>query len=82
MNRLENAQKKCLRNIYGYKLSYSDLLEISGLDTLEERRKKALHKFAHKTVVNPQFEEWFPLNQNRAGRHGKSILKSLLCGDY
>ena len=64
-------KKKCLRNIYGYGLSYEEVLELSGLDTREERRRKALHKFANRAAVNPQFEHWFPLNKNRSGRHGK-----------
>ena len=81
MNRLENVQNRCLRNIYGYSLSYDELLEISGLETIEERRKKALHKFAHKAVNNPQFENWFPLNQNRTGRHGKKYVKMLAKGN-
>ena len=70
-NRLENLQKKCLRNIYGYGIKYEELLDISDLETLEERRNKALLKFANKAVANLQFKDWFPLNTNRAGRHGK-----------
>ena len=77
MNRLKNVQKKCLRNIYGYGLSYDELLELSSLDTHEDRRTKALHKFANKAAVNPQFEHWFPLNKNRSGRRGK-IYEELL----
>ena len=70
-NRLENIQKKCLRTIYGYGLSYEELLEKSNIETLENRRQKALRKFANKAANNPQFMHWFPLNKNRTGRHGK-----------
>ena len=72
-NRLETIQKKCLRSIYGYGLSYEELLEKSGLETLENRRDKALAKFANKALLNLQFEHWFPLNKNRTGRHGKTF---------
>ena len=71
INRLENIQKKCLRTIFGYGLSYEDLLKKSKLETLEERRQKALLKFANKAADNPRFMHWFPLNRNRTGRHGK-----------
>lgn len=74
-NRLENLQKKCLRNIYGYGIKYKELLDMSGLETLEERRSKALLNFANKAVTNPQFKDWFPLNTNRAGRHGKKYAE-------
>ena len=70
-NRLENIQKKCLRTIYGYGLSYEELLEKSNIETLENRRQKALRKFANKAANNPQFMHWFPLNKNRTGRHRK-----------
>ena len=45
---------------------------MSGLETMEERRKKALQKFANKALKNTQFEHWFPPNTNRTGRHGKT----------
>ena len=70
-NRLENLQKKCLRSIYGYGTIYEDLLEMANLETLEERRTKAITKFAQKALKNEQFSHWFPLNTNRSCRHGK-----------
>ena len=59
-NRLEKLQKNCLRSIYGFDKSYEDLLNESGLLTLEERRKNALGKFALKAAANKQFTNWFP----------------------
>ena len=38
--RLENLQKKTLKMIYGYHLSYDQLLEQSGLMPLQGRREK------------------------------------------
>ena len=70
-NRLETIQKKCLCCIYGYGLGYEELLDLSGLETLEARREKAILKFANKAANNPQFRHWFPTNKDRTGRHGK-----------
>ena len=80
-NRLENLQKKCLRSIYGYGLEYEDLLVMANLESLEDRRSKALLKFARKAVENPQFSHWFPLNPNRTGRHGKTYEEKFAKSD-
>ena len=53
---------------YGYGLEYDKLLEISGLETLERRREKAVLKFAQKACMNPQFMDWFPRNTNRSSQ--------------
>ena len=45
--------------------SYDDLLQESGLQSLADRKKTALINFAKKAANNPQFEHWFPLNNNR-----------------
>ena len=71
-NRLENVQKHCLRCIFGFEKTYEELLEVSGLSSLEERRKISLKKFAERAVKNDQFKGWFPLNSNRSSqRSGK-----------
>ena len=46
--RLENLQKCCLRAIYGYEKTYTELLQESELKSLEERRDIAVLKFAKK----------------------------------
>ena len=81
-NRLENIQKKCLRSIYGSQLSYAELLSRSGLDTLEDRREKAILKFAQKAASNPQFSHWFPTNTNRSSqRNGKKYEEKFAKSD-
>ena len=61
--RLENLQKTALKIIYGFSRSYQSLLEISGLETLTQRRKKAVQKFASKTLQNQRFGNlWFEEN--------------------
>ena len=61
-NDLEIVQKKCLRCIYGYKKSYSELLEESGLQPLKSRRQRAVLKFAQKASLNPIYAHWFKPN--------------------
>ena len=53
-NELEKVQKRSLRAIYGYELTYKQLLEKSELTSLKERRIKAFEKFTYKTVKNPK----------------------------
>ena len=49
---------------------------------LEERRQKAIEKFAQKTVKNPQFSHWFPTNKNRSSqRTGKTYEEKLARSD-
>ena len=68
--RLENLQKTALKIIYGFSRSYQSLLEISGLETLNQRRKKAVQKFASKTLQNHYFGNvWFEENNTRSLRH-------------
>ena len=38
------------------------------LETLEQRRKNTIRKFAGKTSQNPQYAHWFPENQNRTSQ--------------
>ena len=70
---LENIQKKCLRTIYGYKKSYNDLLEESGLQTLKDWRVKAVLRFARKTAKNPVYTHWFKPNPNLISTHNPRL---------
>ena len=45
-------------------MSYSELLEKSGLETLEIRRRRNFDKFALKTEKNQRYKHWFPRNTN------------------
>ena len=57
---LERVQTRALKNIYGHVYSKRQLLEISGLESLGDRREKASLKFAQKLANNPRFSGWFP----------------------
>ena len=74
-NDLEIVQKKCLCCIYGYKKSYDELLQESGLLRLKERREIAVLKFAKKTSASPIYSHWFPNNPNPPPKEDLSYTK-------
>ena len=51
--KLENIKKRCLRSIYGYEKTYAELLTESNLESLEDRRDKAILEFAIKAAKKP-----------------------------
>ena len=72
---LKKQQHNALKNIYGYVYSGKKLLELSGVDTLEERRKRAAERFARKTSESPRFVGWFPKRKQKK----KPSQSGLLC---
>ena len=60
---IERQQFFALKNIYGFAYSNRQLLELSGIDTLQQRRKAAVLKFAQKTAANKRFTEWFTMRK-------------------
>ena len=60
-NEIEKLQKNALKMIFGYDYSYTDLLEMSNLTTLHERRDRLFDKFSCKLRDNPRFRSiWLP----------------------
>ena len=59
-NKLEWVQKRCLRAIYGYDHTYKELLLLSGLASLKDRRTIAFEKFATNISKNRKYVHWFP----------------------
>ena len=45
---------------FGYKMDYDSLLQISGLNSLSDRRDLAFRKFTAKTVKNLKYSHCFP----------------------
>ena len=81
-NDLENIQKRCLQIIYGYDHDYKELLEISGLQTLQARREISFEKFARNTAKNPKYVGWFPENPaSRTGRNTKALREETANGN-
>ena len=62
---LERLQSTCLRVILqdNY-ISYSAALEMTGLQTLSERREERCLNFSIKCIKHSQNSRFFPLNQN------------------
>jgi hypothetical protein len=68
---LERLQSQSLKIIFGFDNSYAKVLELSGLEPLEDRREAAIAKFAKKCTES-QYHHWFPLNE-RGGRTRSSL---------
>ena len=45
---LVRIQRRCLKSIYGTEKSYSECLELSGLERLTERRERILESFTER----------------------------------
>ena len=74
-NKLEKIQKKCLRCIFGYEKSYSELLAESELQPLKSRREAAVLKFAKKASENPIYSHWFKKNIPQTNTRNPNIFK-------
>ena len=60
---IERMQRRCLKIIYGFRVSYREALERSGLLPMTERRIQAFTKFTNKTAASGKFDHWFPLQE-------------------
>ena len=67
-NQLERQQFFALKNIYGFCYSNRQLLELSQIPTLKQRREEATLKFAQKTANNPRFAGWFQKRKTASRR--------------
>ena len=57
---IERIQMQALKSIFGWKLSYRDLLVQSGVDRLDARRETAFLELAKKLSESPRYSHWFP----------------------
>ena len=57
---LERLQRMSLKTIFGHHLSYGEILQQNGIQTLEERRSLAFDKLCIKLANNPRYKEWLP----------------------
>ena len=60
---LEKQQRRILKIVYGFEISYRKALEKSGLERLDVRRSALREHFVIKLSRNDRFEEWLPLNE-------------------
>ena len=65
---IERLQAQALKNIFGYKMKYSDMRKRADLTTHRQRRIELCDKFAEKAAASRRFgPRWFP---ERTGRQG------------
>ena len=62
---IERMQRRCLKIIYGFRVSYREALERAGLQTLAERRSVAFCKFMRKAAGSDRFRHWFPVQERK-----------------
>ena len=60
---IERMQRRCLKIIYGFRVSYREALERSGIQSMKERRVQAFKKFTDKTAESGRFDHWFPVQE-------------------
>ena len=60
---LERQQRRILKIIYGYDLSYEKALERAGIERLDARRSLLRERFVVKLARNDRFSDWFPVNE-------------------
>ena len=63
-DKLERMQRAALQIIYGFGVSYEDLLNIAGIESLKKRREKAFLKFSNSLAKNPRYAGWLERNEN------------------
>ena len=62
--KLERMQKICLKIIYGFEKTYEELLAVSNIKSLKDRRIEAFKKFALTLSQNERYSDWFPVKNN------------------
>ena len=60
---LEKQQRKILKIIFGFDVSYRRALEKAGIDRLDVRRSSLRDRFVIKLEKNERFSGWLPLNE-------------------
>ena len=57
---IESMQRTTLKIIFGTGVSYGSALTRANIESLEERRKGIVKKFAIQSFENPRYAHWFP----------------------
>ena len=72
-DRIERVQKTCLKVILSESyISYDAALEMTGLDSLQNRREERCFSFAKKCLSHPRHSKMFP--RNPAGYKEKFVV--------
>ena len=70
---IDKQQIRALKIVFGFDKTSSQVLTMSGLVHLSERRSKAFDRFALKLVENPRFQHLFPLLPPEQSRSRQSL---------
>ena len=60
---LEKQQRRILKIVFGFEVSYRRALEAAGIDRLDVRRSVLRERFVVKLSDNDRFKSWLPLNE-------------------
>ena len=68
---------QALKGIFGWRLSYSELLKLSDLERLDVRRERRFLAMAEKMIESRRFSTWFPLRlyRNQSGFRSREKYK-------
>ena len=63
---LERVQRRAIRIIYGYDVSYTEALKTANINILSQRRSELCQSFFQQTIFNPnsQLFHLLPFNTN------------------
>ena len=62
---IERIQKRACRTILGTQYTtYMEALNLTGLQSLDDRRTQLCYNFAQKCTVSDRYADWFPLNNS------------------
>ena len=76
-NMIERCQRKAMKIVYGFEISYAEALEKAGLPTLEERRVSLFMKFCLRMSENERFKKkWLP---TRSTGEEEMLLRKRKC---
>ena len=62
--KLEDLQKMALKLIYGFNISYDNLLQKAGISSLKARREAAFLNFTKSLLLNDRYVDWFPVTED------------------
>ena len=72
---LERTQRRAMKHIFGYNVSYGTVLDAGKIETMRKRRENLVVNFARKTEKNLRYKgKWFPEN-SRTGRDTRRMEK-------
>ena len=67
--RLESCQRRCLKIIFGFEMSYAEILNMTNIPSLKSRRRLLFERFCQKMSVSERFSrKWLPKKEQEHSR--------------